>query len=126
MCQHTDGRLARVQFDRQARLVAVGQPEVLVVKRAGGCAAEDADPQDRRARQEEDPADRGALAGAACADLVLLELPLGIEGQDPDCVAVGDAGVLQRVRGVVGGGFIPGRRRVRAVDRPSVIPSGRV
>ena len=31
---------------------------------------------------------------------------MGVEGQDPDGVAVGDAGVLQRGCGVVGGRFI--------------------
>ena len=50
--------------------------------------------------------DRGALAGASCADFVLLELAVGIEGQNADGVAVGDPGVLQRGSSVVGGGFI--------------------
>jgi hypothetical protein len=40
------------------------------------------------------------------ADLVLLELAVVIEGQDPDGVAVGDAGLLQCRRGGVGGELI--------------------
>ena len=65
-----------------------------------------ADPQQRRPEQEQDAPDSGALAGASCADLVLLELAVGIKGQDADGVAVGDPGVLQRGGSVVGGGFI--------------------
>ena len=38
--------------------------------------------------------------------LSCLELAVRIEDQDPDRVAMGDPGVLQRVCGVVGGGFI--------------------
>jgi hypothetical protein len=50
--------------------------------------------------------DSGALAGASCAHLVLLELAVGSEGQDPDGVAVGDPGLLELHCGVVGGEFI--------------------
>ena len=77
-----------------------------MVERPGGRAADDPDPDAGRAQEEEHAADGGALAGAARADLVLLELAVVVEGQDPDVVAVDDAGVLQRHGGVVGGEFV--------------------
>jgi hypothetical protein len=77
-----------------------------VVQRPGGRAADDADTQRRGAQQQQDAPNRGALAGASCPDLVLLELAVGVENQDPDGIAFGDPGVLQRDRGVVGREFI--------------------
>jgi hypothetical protein len=71
--QHADCCLPCGQFNGEPRLVGIGQPEVLVVKRPGRRAAEDTDPED-------------------C--------------QDPDGIAIGDPGVLQRDRRVVGGELI--------------------
>ena len=57
-------------------------------------AADEADTESRRAQQQQNAANRGLLAGAPCAHLVLLELTVGIENQDPDGVAFGDPRVL--------------------------------
>jgi hypothetical protein len=56
--------------------------------------------------RRDDAADGGALAGAVGADLVLLELAIGIEGEDADGVPVGDTGILQRHCCGVGGDLI--------------------
>ena len=53
--QHTFRCLARGQFRCGARLVSIGQSQALVVQRPCGRAADDADPEGRRAREHEDP-----------------------------------------------------------------------
>src|SRR2546423_1106626 len=80
--QHADCCLALVQLNGQARLVGIGQPQVLVVECAGRRAAEETNAQAHRAHKTENAPDSGALAGAVRADLVRLELAGGIEGQN--------------------------------------------
>src|SRR5947208_9271705 len=92
--QHTHRCLAVAQLNGQPRLVGIGQPQVLVVECANGGASGNSDPQADRPEQSEHASDGGALAGAALAHLVLLELAAGIEGENPDGVAISDPRVL--------------------------------
>src|SRR3954447_17089503 len=106
MGHHTDCRLAGVQVHRQAGLVGIAEPEVLVVERARRRADHDSWAEDRSAEDRDHTADGRALAGASLADLVLLELAVRVEGQNADGIAVGNAGVLQFQCGGVGGALI--------------------
>ena len=68
---------------RNTRFVGIAEPDVLVVKRAHARADKDRPAQDRHADDPDHPADRGALADAAGAHLLLLELAVLIEDQVP-------------------------------------------
>ena len=81
--QHSDCGFARGQLAGDALLVGLGQPQPLVMECPCCRAAEDADPDGRRPQEKQGSPDTSTLAGAPGADLVLLELPFGVEDEDP-------------------------------------------
>jgi hypothetical protein len=87
--QHADRCLPCGQFNGEPRLVGIGPPEVLVVKRPGRRAAEDTDPED-------------------C--------------QDPDGIAIGDPGVLQRAA-ALSAASSSGKTAVRVAISHRCVPS---
>ena len=100
--EHADRRLARIQVNREARLVGIARgPRFLWCIAPTAVPPRTPTPRTAGPSERQRAADSGALAGASRADLVLLELAVGIEGEDADGVAMSDPGVLQRHGGVV-------------------------
>src|SRR5207244_3665840 len=92
--QHTNSGFSSFQFASYAVTIGLAESEVLVVKGAEATANQGGAEPDR-GNQRQGDADTGALAHAALADLVGLDLAFLVEDQDADGIPLRRARVLQ-------------------------------
>ena len=81
---HSDRGLAARQLADDPIAVCLVEPEALVPEMADRTATHEPDEQARRRDHREHEADPGTLAGAARAELGLLDMTLLVESEDPD------------------------------------------
>jgi len=93
--QHADSRFAPGQLPADPLAIGLVESQALVVQRAQQPAAYQADGEPDGGEQRQDQTDTGALAHAALADLLDLDLALLVEDQDADGVVVRHPRVLQ-------------------------------